>query len=452
MALKIQLLSEKAKDNKDNLYYPDKNLLKVFLGPSSKLTDFSIRKTLSNIDWKSLTESKVELDTGSLNDEQALVANEIIQLKSFIFDEYRTKHSKDDKHTNITKISLDKKIKNLKERNTIIDSIKFCRNIVSQNASEINPGQMERFAKELAAKNPRIKVRVINHTQAAKKNMGCLLAVGAESIANSPKDFHPRLVVLEYTAGEKVDNHIALVGKGITFDTGGLCLKPTNYMLDMKSDMAGSATVLATFHALAHLPNSFVKNGTKVTGVLALAENGFGASSYKPGDVLTAMNGTSVQVVDTDAEGRLALADALCYASSQKPDQIIDLATLTGSVVASLGEAAAGAMTNDEELLATLKASFDTEGENIWQMPLFDEYKDIIKSEIADIAHCNTRPDASVAGIFLKEFVGDKSGKQIPWVHLDIAGMGWFENDRLWAYAGATGFGIKSLLSHIKSV
>ena len=223
---------------------------------------------------------------------------------------------------------------------------------------------------------------------------------------------------------EKVVNHIALVGKGITFDTGGLCLRATNYMLDMKSDMAGSATVTCYF-PLTHLPNSFVKNGTKVTGVLALAENGFGASSYKPpGDVLTAMNGTSVEVVDTDAEGRLALADALCYASSQKPDQIIDLATLTGSVVASLGEAAAGAMTNDEELLATLKASFDNEGENIWQMPLFDEYKDIIKSEIADLcAHCNTRPDASVAGIFLKEFVGDKSGKQIPWVHLDIAGM-----------------------------
>ena len=235
------------------------------------------------------------------------------------------------------------------------------------------------------------------------------------------------------------------MGKGITYDTGGLCLKPTKYMLDMKSDMAGSATVLSVMKVLSKLAAK-VGSNIKVTGIMALTENAFGASSYKPGDVLTAMNGKTIQVVDTDAEGRLALADALSYASTLKPDTIIDLATLTGSIVATLGEIAAGAM-GDEDLFEEVNKAFEKEGEKIWRMPLYDYYKDSLKSEIADIKHCNTRPDALCAGIFLKEFVAE----DIDWLHLDIAGLGFIEEDGLWAYKGATGFAVKSLVRYILS-
>ena len=310
---------------------------------------------------------------------------------------------------------------------------------------------MEKLAKTIARKSPNISVKVINAQQAEKKGMGCLLAVGAESLANSEADFHPRLVVLEYEgskyAKSKKPKHLGLVGKGLTYDTGGLCLKPTKYMLDMKSDMAGSATVLSVFKALSELSNKDINQDIKVTGVLCLAENAFGGSSYKPGDVLTACNGKTVQVVDTDAEGRLALADGLAYISDlpDKPDQLIDLATLTGSIVYTLGEVAAGGMTNNEKFLNKVIKAFDKESERIWHMPLFDELKEKIKSSIADMVHCSTRPDALIAGMFLQEFVG----KDIEWTHLDIAGLGFIEEDGLWAYKGATGYGVKGLVRYI---
>jgi len=234
------------------------------------------------------------------------------------------------------------------------------------------------------------------------------------------------------------------VGKGITFDTGGLCLKPNQYMLDMKSDMAGAATVLSLFHLIANLSATERKKiKTPLTGVLALAENAFGSASYKPGDVLKALNGKTVQVVDTDAEGRLVLADALSYLSKLKTKvtHVIDLATLTGSIVATLGEIAAGAMTNDEGFLKIVQDAFSAEGEKLWQMPILEEYKKKVESDIADLAHCSSRPDALIAAEFLSHFIP----KDSKWVHLDIAGVGFIENDGLFAYKGATGFGLRGL-------
>jgi leucyl aminopeptidase len=220
-------------------------------------------------------------------------------------------------------------------------------------------------------------------------------------------------------------------------------------MLDMKSDMTGSAVVLSVFKALSLLSEK-IRPNIKITGILALAENAFGGSSYKPGDVLRAMNGKTVQVVDTDAEGRLVLADALSYTSALvvPPTQIIDLATLTGSMVSTLGEIAAGAMGNSDELFNRVSAAFGLEGEKLWQMPIFDYYKDSLKSDIADIKHCNTRPDALCAGAFLREFIPEKTN----WLHLDIAGVGFLEADGLWAYKGASGFGVKGLMRFLLSL
>lgn len=436
-------------------YFIDERLLRIYLGPKKDLNIQKLRNIVSSADWKNISETEIDLNLGNLDDANLVeAAYEMMILKSFIFDKYKSDSG--DRHVQIKRVTFKPQKPagfDINYKSKIIDAIKFCRDIVSSNASTINAEEMQKFAEGLAKEHKKISVNVINATQAKKLGMECLLAVGAESIKNSSPSFHPRLVELcytgsQYNADSKTSKHIALVGKGITFDTGGLCLKPTKSMLDMKSDMAGAATVLSTFNAIANL-SEYLPNDIKITGVMALAENAFGASSYKPGDVLRAMNGTTVEVVDTDAEGRLVLADALSYVSSlkDKPSHCIDLATLTGSIVATLGEIAAGAMTNDDAFKDKVLKAFANEGENLWHMPLFEDYKKILASPIADIKHCNTRPDALCAGIFLREFV-DKS---IKWVHLDIAGVGFIEEDGLWAYKGATGFGVKGLMSLLKS-
>lgn len=434
-----------------NEYHPQARLLKIFLGPRNNLTLDSIRKRVSDVDWKSVSETEVELSVGTLKPDEAEAAYEMLALKSFLFDKYKT--SPADRHVQIKKISFKpKRPQGLDSelRDEIIGAVKFCRDIVSSNANTITPGQMQRFAQDLAANSKAIQVKTLAAEQIKKLGMNCLLAVGAESLKNSGTDYHPRLVVLEFqgekSAKSKKQEHIVLVGKGITFDTGGLCLKPTKSMLDMKSDMSGSAVVLSVFKALSKL-STRVSSNIKITGVMALTENAFGASSYKPGDVLKAMNGTTVEVIDTDAEGRLILADALSYSSSLKPTKIIDLATLTGSMVVTLGEAAAGAM-GSENLFKELEKAFAKEGERLWLMPLFDYYKDTLKSDIADIKHCNTRPDGLCAGIFLKQFVADN----IDWLHLDVAGVEFLEEDGLWAYKGASGFGVKGLVHYLLSL
>ncbi len=449
---------------KDLQYHCDNKLLKVFLGPIKDLSSEKIREKISEANWKDITETEVELQVGNLKADLVEAAYEMLILKSFIFDKYKT--SAEERQVQVKKVTFKPKKPEGFEvglRDEVISAVKFCRDIVSSNADSITPGQMEKFAFEACKLNPNIKYSVIDAEQAKKLGMNCLLAVGAESLKNGRRDTHPRLVVLEYTGpnykpelknksskGKKSPTpHIALVGKGITYDTGGLCLKPNKSMLDMKSDMAGSAVVLSIFRALVNLETR-IRPDIKITGVLALTENAFGASSYKPGDVLKAMNGKTVEVVDTDAEGRLVLADALSYVCGLKdsPTQIIDLATLTGSIVATLGEAAAGAMSNNDELVKKVSKAFNEEGEKVWQMPMFEEYKKLLDSTIADIAHCNTKPDALCAAIFLREFIKE----DIDWLHLDIAGVSFIEHDGLWAYKGATGYGVKGLLRYILSI
>jgi len=466
--LTVELITESAPSSEvglnerkppDTQYFLQDKLLKIYLGAKKDLTSDKVRKKISEANWKDISETEVELVNPGLSNDLIESAYEMIFLKSFIFDKYKT--SADDRHVQVKKCVIKPKKPegfDTKIRDEIISAVKFCRDIVSSNADTINAGQMEKFAQEIASSSKLIKTKTIDAEKAKKLGMNCLLAVGAESLKNSKPEFHPRLVVLEYTGpgyketdskSKSKQEHIVLVGKGITFDTGGLCLKPNQYMLDMKSDMAGSAAVLSVFKALSALGDK-IRPNIKITGIMALAENAFGGSSYKPGDVLRAMNGKTVQVVDTDAEGRLVLADALSYTASlsSPPTQIIDLATLTGSMVATLGEIAAGAMGNSDELFAKVSSAFHSEGEKLWQMPIFDYYKDSLKSDIADIKHCNTRPDALCAGAFLREFIPEKTN----WLHLDIAGVGFLEADGLWAYKGASGYAVKGLLRFLLSL
>lgn len=460
--LKVKVIKDKAPKEKgaktkDVQYLLNSRTLKIYA--NTKSPD-ELREKLSSANWKDFAEDKISINTSGFDLEEQELIYDLIRLKNIKFANYQTESKgkgakpKSIISPKVVLASSNKSLKErIKERENICAAVEYCRDLVESNASDVNPLEMQLQAADIAASSKFISSKAINASQAKKLGMGCLTAVGQESIVNSPSEFHPRLVILEYDPGKTADSHIALVGKGITYDTGGLCLKPTNYMLDMKSDMAGSALVISVFKAIAGLgaqAPKYIK--TKVTGVLALAENGFGGASYKPGDVLRAMNGKTVQVVDTDAEGRLALADALSYVRAKvKADMVFDFATLTGSIVASLGEIAAGAMTNDPSLLKKAQKSFEAEGEKIWEMPLFDEYKVNLKSEIADLAHCRGRPDAQVAGLFLKEFASPENDP-CPWVHFDIAGTGYYERDGLFAYKGATGFGVKSIFRFLQTL
>jgi len=274
------------------------------------------------------------------------------------------------------------------------------------------------------------------------QGFGGLLAVGAASATP------PRLVQLDY-APEGADARtprVVLVGKGITFDTGGLDIKPVDGMLAMKTDMSGSAVVLAVLAACRDLGV-----GVRVTGLLALAENAVGAASYRPGDIITQYGGRTVEIGNTDAEGRLVMADALAYADLRlEPDLLLDIATLTGAARVALGRSMAPVYATDERLTQALLAAGAATGELLWPFPLVEDYRRQLDSEVADINHIagiGGGAGSISAALFLREFAGDRR-----WAHLDIAGVGRSDVDRGLLTKGATGFGARLLLSWLKEM
>lgn len=267
--------------------------------------------------------------------------------------------------------------------------------------------------------------------------MGMFLAVGKGS------DQEPRFIHMTYKPAKKPKKKLCFIGKGITFDSGGLSLKPADSMLEMKTDMSGAATVLAAMSTLSTL-----KPNVRVRGYLAASENLPGPSATKPGDVLTARNGKTMEVLNTDAEGRLVLADALSLAVEDAPDAIIDIATLTGACKAALGNDIAGLFSNDVELVERVKAASIKTAENVWQLPLHAKYKKLVESPVADIKN-----QASLGGgglitsaFFLQEFVGD-----VPWAHLDIAGTARGDGDDAINVKGGTGYGVRLLVDIIRN-
>lgn len=313
------------------------------------------------------------------------------------------------------------------------EAVLFARDLVNLPASEVTPERLVSEARAIA-RSPHIRLKVFGRKELKRMGAGGLLAVNAGSA------HEPFLIHLHYRKGS--GKPLALVGKGITFDSGGLSLKPAGSMETMKMDMSGAAAVLGTMKALAASGVS-----GDVHGIVAATENMPGGRAYKPGDILTAMNGKTMEVLNTDAEGRLILADALSYAARLKPAGIVDLATLTGACVVALGPLIAGAMTNHPPLLSRVKAASEAEGEPIWEMPLPREYRDDIKSRVADIKNIGPSREAGtlIGGLFLREFVGE-----VPWVHLDIAGPAWMDRaprSRPYLGLGGTGFFIRSLLT-----
>jgi leucyl aminopeptidase len=306
----------------------------------------------------------------------------------------------------------------------------FARDLVSEPSNTLTPaGFVERLA---PLRQAGVKLQVLHQAALRRKGFGALLAVGAGS------RHKPCLAVLHWP-GTIDAPPVAFVGKGITFDTGGICIKPADRMWEMRADMAGAAACAGAVLSLA-----LRRSPAPVIAVLPLAENATGAASYRPGDVLQSYSGQTIEVVDTDAEGRLVLADALAYvAALHKPQAIVDLATLTGSIVTALGHHMAGLFDNDAALAAFVAAAGAAVSEPLWRMPIGDSHREDIKSDIADLRHClagRLLPDACHAAAFLREFVGET-----PWVHLDIAGVEAKEEaDELHAQ-GPTGFGVRLL-------
>ncbi|HXE56901.1 MAG TPA: leucyl aminopeptidase [Gemmatimonadales bacterium] len=287
------------------------------------------------------------------------------------------------------------------------------------------PSYLADRARELADRHG-FGVTVLDRAAITREGMGALLAVAQGS------QEEPRFIALEYRGAEGAP--VVLVGKGVTFDTGGISIKPAQNMEDMKYDMSGAAAVLGTFEALGRL-----KPSVHVVGLIPATENMPSGTAVKPGDVVRSHLGKTIEVINTDAEGRLILCDALSYARRYRPACVIDAATLTGAVVIALGHAAAGLMGTDEGLVEELRRAGERAGERVWPLPLWDEYRDLIKSDIADVKNTGGRPAGTITGgWFLREFVDG-----FPWAHLDIAGTAYTDREDAAMVKGPTGMGVR---------
>ena len=316
------------------------------------------------------------------------------------------------------------------------ESINLTRRLVNEPASEIFPASFAARAEAIAA-DCGLQCEIWDEQRLAAENCRAILAVGAGSTRP------PRLLVLRYNGDSADAPPLALVGKGVTFDSGGLSIKPSDGMVDMKCDMAGAATVVGTMQAIAKL--GIKKN---VIGLCGLAENMVSGSSYKLGDVIKTRSGKTIEILNTDAEGRVVLADTLNVAVEMQPSSIIDLATLTGACMVALGMEVAGVMSNDQTLCDAVIAAGRLEGEPLWQLPMFDLYNEKVKSKVADIKNIGEGRwgGAITAAKFLENFVDD-----IPWVHLDIAGPAFADSAQPYRDAGATGAMLRTLVRWIET-
>jgi leucyl aminopeptidase len=318
----------------------------------------------------------------------------------------------------------------------LVDSANKARDLVNAPSNKHTPTHLAEYAASMA-KEMKLSCEVLGRDEIIKKGMDALYSVSRGSKQE------PKLVVLKYNGGK--GETYGLIGKGITFDSGGISLKPSSKLAEMKTDMAGAATVIEAMRVIAGL-----KLKVNVIAVIPITENMPGGNAYKPGDVIGSMAGKTIEVISTDAEGRLILADAITYAKELGATKLIDLATLTGGCRVALGDAAAGIMGNNDDLVGKLIGSSKTTGEKLWRLPLYEEYKEYLKSDVADIMNCTEsggKASASVGGIFLQKFVGDT-----PWAHIDIAGTAYLDKSLGYNTSGATGFGVRLLADFFKNL
>ena len=354
-----------------------------------------------------------------------------IELKSFEFNKYKSK--KDTNYFQINILSINKKIKfnSSKRFKSLISGINFTKELVSEPGNILHPDE---YAKRLLTlKKDGLKVKILDEKQLKKLGMNSLLGVGQGSVRGS------YLVCIEWNGVKNNSKPLAFVGKGVCFDTGGISLKPAKFMEDMTYDMAGSAVVVGLMKNLA-----LRKAKVNAVGVVGLVENMPGGNAQRPGDIVKSYSGKTIEILNTDAEGRLVLADALTYAEKKyKPKFIVDLATLTGAIIVSLGSEYAGLFSNDDRLSKQIYEAGLKVEEKVWRMPLNENYDKLINSKNADMQNINYQGGAgsTTAAQFLQRFILNKT----PWAHLDIAGMAFSKYNGALNSWGATGFGVRLL-------
>ena len=326
--------------------------------------------------------------------------------------------------------------KGVERGQTLGEAVNFARRLAITPANDMTPSHLADEATK-AAKDSGLEVDVLDEARCRAEGMGSFLSVAQGS--SQP----PKFIVLSYKGDPASKELLALVGKGITFDTGGISIKPAERMEEMKYDMSGGAGVIAAMRAIGSL-----KPKLNVVGIVPATENMPGGKATKPGDIFTAMNGKTIEVINTDAEGRLILADALCYANKLGATKIVDAATLTGACVIALGHAASAAVSNNEDFVQQFLAAAKPTGERYWQMPLYEDYSTQMKSDIADLKNTGGRPAGTLtASAFLKAFVDEK-----PWIHLDVAGTAYLDGESAWQAKGPTGTPVRAFIALVEQL
>lgn len=373
-------------------------------------------------------------------EKEAQAATEGLLLGSYKFNKYK---GKEENGRELEMIIFSEKNKNtalkiregVKRAELFYQATKIARDLVNEPAAIVTPTFLADFALDLAKKDKNIKCKVYEREELEKMGLGAFLGVAQAS------DTPPKFIYLEYSPRKTVKKKLALVGKGITFDAGGVSIKTSESMQTMKCDMAGAAAILAVFSVLSQIRPPF-----SVMGLVAATPNLISGKALVPGDILRALNGKTIEILNTDAEGRVTLADSLSFAVKKGATEIIDLATLTSACMIALGSEIAGLFSNNKELAEKLKKSAASAGEKVWELPLEESYKELSKSEVADIPNIpSTRYGGAItAALFLQEFINN-----LPWVHLDIAGPAFFEKAHDFGPKGGTGFGVRTLLEFL---
>jgi leucyl aminopeptidase len=449
---KADISSFKGKSS-ENMFIPLKefpNIIFIGTGKKSKATKESLRENSAAVVnvCKKRNIARVNIVLPGLDglDEPAVLSAiaEGMLLSDYVFDKYKSANEDGDEPL--------KKIEeafflcnNTVEADRILREIEIvgantnlCRDLINESSEISNPVAIAGIAKSLS-KIKGVTCRVYGQKDIERLKMGLFLAVSKGS------KYPPQLVVLKYSGNPKSKKQIAVVGKGITYDSGGMNLKPSSSIEDMRSDMSGASACLYALKAAAEL-----KLKKNIVAVLPLCENMISNTSYRAGDVFTAYNGKNVEIGNTDAEGRLILADAVAFTEKTlMPDCIIDIATLTGACLVCFGELIAALLSNNDKLAEALfKAGRET-GEKVWRLPLDKEYDDLIKSEIADIKNVGQGRNAGtiVGAAFIKKFI-----KDVPWAHIDIAGTSWYSKTRGYKPKNATGFGVRLFIELFKTI
>ena len=454
----IILKDAKGKKGEVTLLYPDmegvpKRIILVGLGKEEEISAEPIREAYAavakklvsmKIDTASVVVPQIGCDELSRSDrlyaaETAGAVAEGIFLTDYSFDKYVCPEKEEDKYQPLKALSFvghfSKSVREaVREKQIIADAVKYVRDLQNDTADLVSPEYLAQQAKAVA-KEHGLKCTVLDKKKIEKLGMGLLLAV------NRGSSLEPRFIILEYQGDPKSEDKTALIGKGLTFDSGGYNLKPTKFIETMREDMSGAAVILGVIQAAARL--QLKKN---LVGVIPATENMIGSRAYKPGDIYKSMSGKTVEIGNTDAEGRLILADALTYTVQKiKPARIIDLATLTGAMVITFGDVVIGAMTNDDQLYEKIYEAGEATYERVWRLPIYDEHRELLKSDIADMKNMGGRPAASItAAAFLEKFV-----EKTPWLHLDIAGVSWFEKERHYIPKNGTGMGVRLMIAFL---